>query len=103
MQSGLILGVWGAATLLALVTAIVSLVIQLRGESIHTLTTQVRQLALDVEDVYDRLEKWTHRSQVRAMREGKQQATAMSVPQPGTPEYKAWLRRRARGELTGQR
>lgn len=102
MQSSLILGVWGAATVIALVTAIVSLWLHLRGESVHQLQSQVRQLALDLEDVYDTVEKWSHRQQVRNMRAGKVAAAAAAeplTPQRGSPEYKALLRQRAAGKI----
>lgn len=105
MPTGLILGVWGAVTILALITSTISLWLHFRTGSVHELNTQVRQLALDLDDVYDTVEKWSHRQAVRNMRAGKQAAALNAqplTPQPGTPEYKSWLRSKAKTRGTVQ-
>lgn len=95
-------GVWGAVLFLAVVSSIVSLWLHVRTGSFHDLQTQVRALARDVEDLYDAVEKWGNREKVRNLRAGKAAAAAPLTPQPGTPEYKSYLRQLAKGQIVKQ-
>jgi len=98
----LFIGVWGAALILVAVSSIVSLWLHLRAGSFHSLQTQVRALARDVEDLYDAVEKWGNREKVRNLRAGKAAAAASLTPQPGMPEYKNYLRQIAKGQIVRQ-
>lgn len=92
-----ILGVWGALTVIALISAVVSMVLHFRGGSFHELRTEVRQLSTDVENLYDSVERWTHRQRVRNMRDGV--ASAQLTPQRGSADYKNYLRAKATGKV----
>lgn len=98
MGPELISGVWGAVCVLALVTSTVSLWLHHRVGSVRELESRLRQQELDLHELFDTVEKWTRRDRVRRLRDG--QAAALEqpqLPQPGTPEYKVYLRRKARG------
>lgn len=100
MTSIALLGVWGALTVLALVAAGVSLWLSVRTGSLSELTSTVRQLSLDVSELYDRVEHWTRRERVRKLRDGQESALqSQALPPRGSREYKTLLRQR----LTGQR
>lgn len=92
-----LLGVWGALTILALISAAISIVLHFRGGSFHELRTEVRQLSTDVENLYDSVERWTHRQRVRNMRDGV--AAQSLTPQRGSSDYKAHLRAKAAGKV----
>lgn len=82
-------------SVLALISSVVSLVIHSRTGSSHQLQSAVRQLTLDVQEVFDRVEHWTRRDRVRKMRDGRESSAAAENPLPLTPaEAKIALRRR---------
>lgn len=83
--------------LLALITAGVSLWLTVRGGSFHELRTQVRQIDLDLHELFDTVEKWTRRDRVRRLREGREAAGAEQASLPAVAtlaDHKAALRRR---------
>jgi hypothetical protein len=80
----------------ALVSAGISLWIHYRTGSLTELRSSVRQLDLDLHELFDTVEKWTRRDRVRRLREGREASETPSAPQPATREdVKAELRRRA--------
>jgi len=103
MPENAFLGVWGAVTLLAFVSGAVSLWLHFKTGSLHELTSQIRSVTGDMAELFDLFEKWTKRDRVRRLRDGREAAGAEAaqavVPQPGTPAYKDYLRRKARGEI----
>ena len=86
----------GALCLLAMVSGVGSLWFSVRAGSTTTLRGQVRQLDLDLHELYDVVEKWTRRDRVRRFRDG--QEAAMQAPKaPDRSDraaYKAYLRQR---------
>lgn len=98
-MENLLVGVGGALLVIALVSSAVSLWLHRRAESPAELTSQVRQLGLDVSELYDKVEHWTRRERVRRFREGQ------GADQPATPptvaDRKAALRARAAALRTG--
>lgn len=86
-----------ALSLLALVSAGVSLWLTTRAASPRELTSSVRQLELDLHELFDTVEKWTRRDRVRRLREGRE---AAGLDNPTTPapvnlaQHKAALRRK---------
>lgn len=82
----------------ALIFSIVSLALLYARKDEHPAVAQLRAEQLDL---LDKVEHWMKRDAVRRARAGKEAADAAvvteSVPARGTPEYKAFLRRRAMG------
>lgn len=74
---------------LALITALVSLYFCLRSGSLPEVTTQVRQLALDVTELYDKVEHWTRRDRVRKLREGQEAARQKEIDETTLPAQPA--------------
>lgn len=103
MPSSLLLGVWGALTVLALVAAGVSLWMHLRIGSLHELQSQIRSTTGDMAELFDLFEKWTKRERVRRLRDSREEAAA--APQPEAVDrsdrqaYKSFLRKKQRGEV----
>lgn len=73
------------AAVLALITALVSLYFCLRSGSVPEIQTQVRQLAIDVTELYDKVEHWTRRDRVRKLREGQEAARQKEIDQEHLP------------------
>lgn len=96
--NSLVLGVWGALTVLALCGAVISLVLHYRSGSAAQLQSEVRQLAIDVEELFGAVDKWTKRRQVADARSKIGATAPQAVPERGSAEYKQFLRKRVRGE-----
>lgn len=96
MTVGQFLGVWGAVTVLQLAWLAFLTVKALRPGSPEQLQSMVRQLAIDVEELFGAVEKWTKRRYAAEAREkiGQQPPEAQRPADPR--ELKAWLRRRLR-------
>jgi hypothetical protein len=86
-----------ALSLLAMVTAGVSLWLTTRAASPRELTSSVRQLELDLHELFDTVEKWTRRDRVRRLREGRE-AAGLDNPGQAAPvnlaAHKAALRKK---------
>lgn len=92
----------GGAELVALVTLAVTALVQWRGamrmQPYDALVTSLRETQLQLADLADHVERKETRDRVRKMRdsrEDKQLPLDQPLPQPGTPEFKAALRRKA--------
>lgn len=70
---------------LALITALVSLYFVLRTGSLPEIQSTVRQLSLDVSELYDKVEHWTRRDRVRKLREGQEQARQKEIDETTLP------------------
>jgi hypothetical protein len=101
LENALLIQEWlifvaSAIAISALVTAGVSLWIHYRTGSLTELRSRVRQLDLDLHDLFDTVEKWTRRDRVRRLREGRESEQTSEPTQPQTvADVKAELRRRA--------
>lgn len=84
-------------SLVAIVSSVVSLWQVYRDGSFHELRSLVRQIDLDLHELFDTVEKWTRRDRVRRLREGREAAgeVQQALPLPGTKEYKSMLRSKA--------
>lgn len=90
-----------AALLASLVALGVSLIVYRASPA--ELQSELRQLALDVTELYDKIEHWTRRERVRRLREGQEGAAAAraaEVPASAT-DRKAQLRARLRAGTVG--
>lgn len=87
------------AALAADLLALVSLVVSLLGRS-----GNVRQLTLDVAELYDRVDHWQRRDRVRKLREGQEKAAAAEreLPAAGARITKEMLRDIAFGGRHGE-
>lgn len=94
--------VWaGVSVVLALVSAVCTVLVLLRTSHPASMSARVQQLELQLADVADFVERKDTRERVRRMREGRERAAggnATEAPAPGTPEYKAALRALARSK-----
>jgi hypothetical protein len=97
----------GGATVLGIVTLVVSVIVQaatvVRMRPYHELVTALRETQLQLSDLSDHVERKETRERVRRMRDGREaSASAAGVaPAPGTPEFKAHLRRVAMAKQNG--
>lgn len=93
----------GVASILGMVVSIitttVTMMIARRIEPNDKLQSEVRALSNDFDDLVDHINRKETRDRVRKMRDGKAAKEAEveveAEPLRGTPEHKAWLRRRA--------
>lgn len=91
----------GGAAIAGIVTTIVSLAVQwqtvLKIEPVSKLATELRETQLQLSDLAEHIERKETRERVRRMRDGREAAKngAETPPPPGSPEYKAYLRRLA--------
>lgn len=92
-----LLGVWGAVSVVALVSSIVSLWLHYRTGSVRQLTSEVRQTSLDVHELFDTVEKWTRRDRVRRLREGRVET------EPAVPLTPADRKAQLRAQFAAQR
>ena len=83
----------------SIITTAVTLMIARRIEPNDKLQSEVRSLSNDFDDLVDHINRKETRDRVRKMRDGKAAKDAQPDPDAeplrGTPEHKAWLRRRA--------
>lgn len=90
--------VWvGVVALLALAAAGVSLALHRRAGNPLDLAHQVNQQRLDLDELFDRVDQWQRRDRVRRLRASHEPPEAPAAPQRGSPEYKQFLRNKARG------
>jgi len=97
MFSGLFVGVWGAITVVHLALTVFCIVKLQRTGSASQLQSDVRQLAIDVEELYNAVEKWTKRRYASEAREKIGKVTTMEPPERGSKAYKDFLRLKQRG------
>jgi len=97
MTVGQFLGVWGATVLVLLVPIALSLVLHYRAGSAAKLQSEVRQLSIDVEELFTAVEKWTKR-RIAADARSRIGVTEPAAPDPSNKAvYKAYLRQKAKG------
>lgn len=90
----------GVLAATALVSALVSVALTLWAGSTFQLRSEVRQLSIDVTELFDKVEHWRGRDAVRRMRAGQEAAAA--VPAALSPqEHKAQLRAKLRNLQNG--
>lgn len=87
----------------AIGTTIVTLAVARRIEPNEKLQSELRALGSDFEDLVDHIQRRETRQRVQKMRDGraaKDEQLGDVEPERGTPEHKAWLRRRAMQQST---
>jgi len=98
MNLAWLVGVWGALTVLELCAIAFLLVKTSRSGSPEQLQSAVRQLSVDVEELYGAVEKWTKRRYAAEARSRIGEASAPAAPMT-MAEKKALLRAKARGGM----
>lgn len=98
-MEGWFLGVWGAATVVQLAWLAFLTAKAQRTGTPEQIQSEVRQLAVDVEELYGAVEKWTKRRYAAEAREKIGKVAVTQVPERGTAAYKAFLRMKSRGEV----
>jgi len=102
MESALV-GVWGALTVMNLLCTVFLIVRAYRTGSIDSLQSNVRQLAIDVEELYGAVEKWTKRRYAAEARAKIGESAVPAAPNPADKgAYKAYLRAKAKGQVMSQ-
>lgn len=93
-------------SVLSLITSGVSLYFCVRTGSLPQIQSEVRQLALDVSEVYDKLEHWTRRDRVRKLREGQEKAREKEIDEvtlPASPESAKARKAQLRAKVFGKK
>jgi len=92
----------GGVEAISLVTLAITVIVQWRTASkirpYDELTTAIREVAIQVSDISDFVERKETRERVRRMRDARAAKDAPvdvdAEPAPGSPEHKMWLRRK---------
>jgi len=100
MTVGQFLGVWGAVAIVHSAAIVFLVVRAYRAGTPEQLQSEVRQLGIDVEELYTAVEKWTKRRYAAEARNRKEELAAPAAPDRADKgQYKAYLRQKAKGAV----